>query len=1082
MRSLPADMLTLTQEIPPPEEWIIACLKMPSGDVWLSDRPVSAALLALLPVGVDPLPIVEDWGTLDDGQGIDKILAAGSSGYLCAPKTRIVLIRADQTKADVDTIISQGIHNRRIELYRWFTGMTSAPVLIDTLFCQDRIELSESSMLFSFDAVGALASENPYMTDRANGQKNWPYLIGKAEGVPLKLLEEESSKWTVLLGDKDGEKVGPEYTGLIRVEDATKLNSGQHLINGEEVTLARVTAGYMEITARAGGGTEAQEHAGGSRIFPINAVFKYAVCAGPVGSLEDLRTSNEIDIYDEDGDLDTTEYRDLYSSGNEEYHPELNPAQIWFNNRMPWLKKDQDFDIEDRVFYGDSFEYSDDKDIVSPEGINAKTGNPAIRINFQRFSEESNDYWYKDTDLCLPGLPNDTTGLGASTYQESGLGAGYFEISQSTGEYNDNMSSTAYRQILINDTCPDGAECWTSTAPILPPQGWYNYTVDGHSYGIVFQRVYTEWAGIRVRVAMVRPDGSEELLNITTATAANLSLHGVVMLSGHKFDLLFPGEIIGGKEWFPTGYTFSDIINFDDPATFATEPPESVRLKMYVKMEQKGSGGPAWGFIRIGGKSQYSDKFHYGMAAFWRYYDNNPSAWISSSFGRDNSSLGIFGKAKVRIKGVVRNTNNFADGIVTIYEKAITDNYIYGATYTATSGEIDLSGEAVGGLIQDGETVAFINTENEEWDRKNFVLTATATPGVFTVSPAPDTDHTFPKYSNLIRGAWKSLDLSDGNKFDEELTLSAASWDDLATSKITVKVALDYLLEQTPDKVEGKERISGYAGVELDGGVEWPLSYTATNLDGIQINYVDTLYVDAVSSRGADWTPAEAFKWLSEDKTSWAADMLDLTDIGARHAEYETAGHYLNGLLNSDRYQGAIKEIARQGFFLPFQDGGRVSLQSYLSWPSTVSVSGDNDSILEASKTFETTDTNSIVQRLVIDYKKNFSTGLFDGQYELNTGSHVEQTNSMSLDLVSSESAVILLANWLFSLKSIQLKCLGFDGNFRLIESQSWDKIELPDFLAGDLQAELIVTGVQQQFAQPKNDRPAKFTIKTIKV
>ena len=151
MLDFPADLLALAAEIPPPEEWIVARIIMPSGDAWVSDRPVPSDLLALLPA--DPLPVVESWGTFDDGGGLDKVLAAGISGYLCCPKTRIVLVRADQTKTDVDAIISQGIHNRRIELYRWFNGITSTPVLIDILFCRDRIELKESSMLFSFDAV-----------------------------------------------------------------------------------------------------------------------------------------------------------------------------------------------------------------------------------------------------------------------------------------------------------------------------------------------------------------------------------------------------------------------------------------------------------------------------------------------------------------------------------------------------------------------------------------------------------------------------------------------------------------------------------------------------------------------------------------------------------------------------------------------------------------------------------------------------------------------------------------------------------------------------------------------------------------
>lgn len=975
MRNLPSDMLALAAEIPPPEEWIIACLKMPSGDVWLSDRPVSAALLALLPIGVDPLPIVEDWGTLDDGQGIDKILAAGTSGYLCAPKTRIVLIRADQTKSDVDSIISQGIHNKRIELYRWFTGMTSAPVLIDTLFCQDRIELSESSMLFSFDAVGALASENPYMTDRENGQKNWPYLIGKAEGVPLELLEEESSKWTVLLGDQDGNEIDEEYTGLIRVDDATKLGAGQHLVNGEEMILAKASAGYMEITARARGGTEAQDHSNGSRIFPLNAVFKYAVCAGSIGSFEKLRTSNEIDIYDEDGDFDTTEYRDLYSGGNEEYHSELNPAQIWFNDRMPWLKKDQDYEITDKDFYGTFAFFSAATDCRYPLDINKKDGKPRLFVSFRRFSEPAADYWYKDTTIPIPSFAGE--GAGATTYAASDTltdGSGYFSVNQSFGEYVDNISSTAWREFRINSTCPPGQEAWTMIEPIFPDATEYVFTETGNYWAIVFQRVVTNRMDIRIDIYEVQPSGAE------------LPIHSETRLGG----------LTGHHEWYPTGYTKSQP--FIDINAYS----RNVRIKF--KLTCLNNNDPnSYAFVRIGGKSQYSETLHYGMAAFWRYYDSAPSSYLTSRFGKDLTSKGVFVGAKVRIRGVLRNSENKAEGTLKIYDNGAE------------------------------------------------------------------------KYSTSI---------TDGDELDQEITLDASSWIELQNTDIKVEVSLDYALiyNYETSTVSGIPRTDGYAGVDFDGGIQWLISYTSDNLDGIQVNYTDTLYVDAISSRGADWTPAEALKWLSEDKTSWATDMLDLPAINARHAEYDAAGHYLNGLLSSERYQGAVKEIARQGFFLPIQDGGKVSLQNHLSWPSVVSISGDNDSLLEKSKTFEMTDTNSVVQRLVIDYNKNFSTGMFDGQYELDTGEHIEQMNSISLDLVNSDSAVILLATWLFNLKSIQLKCLGFDGNFRLISMQSWDKIELPDFLAGDLQAELIATGIQQQFAQPKNDRPSKFIIKTIKV
>lgn len=1065
-------MLALTAVIPPPKEWIVGCLKMPSGDVWVSDRPVNASLLFLLPAGADPLPIVEDWGTLDDGGGLDKLLSVGLTGYLCCPRTRIVLIRADQTKAAVDAVIEQGIHNRQIDLYRWFEGMTSAPVLIDTLFCQDRIELAKTSMLFSFDAVGALAAENPYMTDRANGNKSWPYLIGKAQGVPLELLEDQSSKWTTLLGDQDGNEINEDYTGLIRVQDAGQLNAGQHLINGEEVILAKASAGYMELTTRARGGTEAQEHTNGSRIFPLGAVFKYAVCAGPIGSFDLLRTSNEIDFYDEDGDSDTTEYRDLYSGGNEALHPELNPAQIWFTGRMPFLWKDQEVDLSDKLFFASSFDYSDYKDVTAPEGINIKDGKPVIMIDFQRFSDVSNDFWFKATDLCLPALPTDTTSLGSSTYQSSAIDPLYFEITQSTGEYVTAMSSTAYRRILVKEDCPDDEEIWLSMAPILPPEGWFNYSGKVY-YSINFQRAWTSNATLRVRIVIVLPNGNEYPLSISQVDHDDLLDFGVLPFSGLTFDLLFPGAISGEKEWFNnnSGNALSDVIDFHGAN------PSEVRFKMYVKMEDKGAD-PSWGFFNIGAKSLYSDEFNYGMATFWQYYDNNPTAWISSTFGKNRSSSGTYTAARVRVAGKVKNSNDFAEGTITIYGDDLTDNNISGATYVAFDEEISFNTVPA---LTDGELVAFINTNSEEWDRKNFTLTETTTAGVYTVSPAPGSDFTFGSTSILIQGAWRSVDLGNGNKFDETLELPAGTWAELAATTITVKVTLGYLLELNGNATEGKERISGEAGIIFDNGIEWLIDYESTTLDGIQVNYTDHLYVDAVSSRGADWTPAQAFQWITEDKTSWAASLLDTTDLSNRHDEYDGTGHYLNGLISSERYQDAIKEVTRQGFSLPVQVGGKVSLQSYLSWPSVISVSGDLDSILDSGQTFSQSDTNALIQRLVVDYKKNFSTGILDGQEELSTGEHVENMTQFALDLVDSDPSVVAAAAWLFSLKSAQLKSFGFDGNFRLLPVQRWDKVKLTNFLASDLQ-DMIIVSVSQQIAQPKNDRPTKLIINTIKV
>jgi hypothetical protein len=894
---------------------------------------------------------------LDDGGGLDKLLSVGSAGYLCCPKTRIVLIRADQTKAAVDAVIEQGIHNRQIDLYRWFEGMTSAPVLIDTLFCQDRIELAKTSMLFSFDAVGALASENPYMTDRANGNRNWPYLIGKAQGVPLKMLEDQSSKWTVLLGDQDGNEIDEEYTGLIRVQDATRLNAGQHLINGEEVILARASAGYMKITARARGGTEAQEHSNGSRIFPLGAVFKYAVCAGPIGSLELLRTSNEVDIYDEDGDLDTTEYRDLYSGGNEELHPELNPAQIWFNNRMPWLKKDQDYEVSDKPFYGSLSAFSTAAYIKRPLDINKQGGVASIEIPLRAFSGATGVNAYQVTQLYLPS----NQGAGTTFQSSETIQDGRFSVTQNHGEWE---AGTAYTEFRANGSAAINDEGWMSVSIYEDRpknEEYYNYT--GNIYPLVgFVEVYCNKMSIDIEIIKVYKTGMEA--------------------PWRKW--LLVGNTINPGTYYPHGYFF------ESPAITEFSSSNDLRFKFLIRVRDKADSS-SFARVRIGGTYDGATSW-YNMGMAWEYRKTQPSEWISSTFGKNLSSRGVFTSAKVLVSGTVTNTNNLATGDVVIYENDVE---------------------------------------------------------VYRTSA------------------------SSGAEINAEVALSAASWVDLTFTQIKVALELTALSGPiTSDTVK----------LELTDGIQWLLSYTADNLDGLQVNYTDKLYVDAVSSRGADWTPAQAFKWITEDKVSWAASLLDATDLSTRHAEYDTAGHYLNGLITSERYQDAIKEVTRQGFSLPCQAGGRVSLQSYLSWPSVVSVSGDMDSILDSGQTFSQSDTNAMIQKLIIDYKKNFSTGVFDGQEELSTGEHVENMTQFALDLVDSDSAVAAAAAWLFALKSVQLKSFGFDGNFRLLPVQRWDKVKLPNFLAGNLQEDMVVVSMSQQLAQPKNDKPTKLIINTIKV
>lgn len=973
MITLPVDMLAAAESIPPAEEWLLACVKMPSGDVWLSDRPASPELRALLPA--EPLAAVEDWGVLDDGGTVDGLLSTGSAGNLECPTVKIAVLRADQTKAQVDSIINQGIHNRRIELYRWFTGMTSAPVLIDTLFIQDKIELAESSMLWSFEAVGCLAAENPRMSELDGKGRSWSYVIGKAQGVPLTLLESESSKWTELLGDAEGNEVTAEYTGLIRVKDASKLRSGYHLINGEYAYLSKASAGYMRLSQRGSSLTEPQKHSSGSRIFPAGAVFRYAICAGPVGTLEKLRTSNEIDVYDDDGDGNTTEYRDLYSGGNEDLRPGLNPAQIWFDDRMPFLWKDQENQINDKVFYGTFSGFDNAVMCVLPSDVNRESGKAAIKINFREFSIPTG----ANLGFTKPRLANIPS---SSAELSDNFKNGKFTISRSEGAFEDNE---AYVEVKINGTAEAG-DFAIMTSPFLDPENteYYNFT-QKYYFGLWINSAFYDRMRCRFDFWLVTHTGFEFPLFST--------------IGPHEFGNTIQSGWVGLLE-LVREHNSVTLPYYDWSGSGAADRLDA-RIKMKMTMLEKADNS-SYAFIRTGTAMIMEKYFPNPTAAYWEpevyytvynwrgFYKTEPSAYITSSFGKNLSSRGTFISAKAKIKGTLRNTAGKATGTLKVYENGVE------------------------------------------------------------------------KYSTAV---------SDGSAVDQTVTLSAASWLSLSSAIIKVEVKLTSLTGEITE---------GSAGFDFDGGIQWLLTYTSTTLDGLQVNYTDTLYVDAVSTRGANWTPARAVQWISEDKTTWAADMLDTDALDDRHAEYVATGHVLNGLRAEERYQDVIREVLRQGFARPIQSGGKLSVVNHLTDAAALPVMTAGLDDLK-SQTFTTTDTPQLVQKIIINYNKNLSTGEWDGKHELATGQPVQELAQIDLDMISSTAAVQLAAAWLYALKTVQLQVFGYAGNFRMLSVQKADKVNLPSFLLDNALREMLAVNVKQDFGKGKTGKMTKFLIQAIR-
>jgi hypothetical protein len=976
MRSLPSDFIAAINADDAPVSMLV--LKLESGDVKFSDGLYG-----------EGLPYIENISEEQDGGSFENYL---SRGNLETCKLSVTLIYSDLSKSTIHSVISElqsmsaGNLRCRAELWKKFVDIdgndTCLPLLWNIYAVQDNSEnfaCREDQMLFPLELITLPGSENQKLSITDDPEKSYNYVIGKAEGLPLQLMEEGSSKWTEILGDAEGNGVTAEYTGLIRVKDATKLLAGIHLINGEKVSLLPASAGYMRLTARAQSGTEAQEHSSGSRIFPVGAVFKYAACL-PVGVLEKLRTSNEIDIYDEDGDLDVTEYRDLYSGGNEVLWPGLNPAQIWFNDRMPFLWKDQENQIDDKVFYGRYSGVSDTTLVESPIDANRGDGKAKIKIPFQRFNLPSADIWYRDTTIPIPSMPGERTYSASQNILDN---TGYFSVSQQTGEYDSfaysgcSLTSTAYREFRINGTCPIGEIGWTMAAPDLPEdEGFFAYTPP-HYWAIILQSVVTSHMSFEIKISQVNQYGAEGTILVAT----------------------FSG-VASGQLVHTCDYTTSNILSGFNVNSY------NRRIKIALTCLDKGVPDESYAFVRIGGRSDYSDKIHYGMAMFWRYYDNAPSAWLSSTFGKNLSSRGVFISARAKVKGKIKNTNDFSTGTLKILD-GVTEKY--------------------------------------------------------------------------------STSVTDGSEVDTTIELSAATWNDLSNATVKVVMQLDYLLKVEGNAQKGVPRISGEAGFDFDGGIQWLLTYTSTTLDGLQVNYADTLYVDAVSTRGPDWTPARAVQYLASDHTSWAG-LIDTDSFDDRHDEFAAAGHFLNGTISgSSGSQDAIRTVLREGLAGLNYPLGKITMYSYLTdLAATVPVKSlmsvvrpDRESF--PNRGFMQSANESRSNRMFFRWNKNLSTGKYDGNVIKSDGTVFLNDQVVTFELVKSDIIGNSVANFLWNLWKYGYIIQDCEYPAEALVIEKHDLIESFSMADNDATVNFIVVSCSQTHESAKARRGLSAKIVMIK-
>jgi hypothetical protein len=251
---------------------------LPGETFYLSDRRVGVQN----GLEHDYEPWIESWNTVRDNAFINAVLDGSSLEIKAGTLT---LLASTVSKTFIRRVFSSGAENIEVHLYQWFEGMTSLPVLDDIMVCQDPINYSEASMLVNIDLVSVLMISDKHLWPQSPGHSDYPVVIGKAPGLPL--VDLQTARWTELVQDMTF-----NVTGDIFIENGIGFAaSGTVSIDSEDMTYSAITASIITITARAQNGTTGRPHYRGARVIPYGAVYDYAICAGPVNIVDNLKAN-----------------------------------------------------------------------------------------------------------------------------------------------------------------------------------------------------------------------------------------------------------------------------------------------------------------------------------------------------------------------------------------------------------------------------------------------------------------------------------------------------------------------------------------------------------------------------------------------------------------------------------------------------------------------------------------------------------------------------------------------------------------------------------------------------------------------
>jgi len=254
-----------------------------AGNVYVSDQEITLG-------GKTYLPLVEDWGRLEDAAGAEDEFSS-------EVRQMAVTLWNGGSRPFSEYFLQEDPENVEVLLYQWFAGLADADkLLLDRFVVQDPIRFDERSRLLTLDLVSVnmryVGTCGPTVTTALwpdalpeHVGRAIPLVFGSAGECPTLCLK--TPPWATLKGS-----IAKNSTTIECNESLARFPaSGILQIEDEKIQYGSRSDKIFYVTARGYGGTVKESHPDNCEVFRYITDHTYTVGQAPIMSITDVKVA-----------------------------------------------------------------------------------------------------------------------------------------------------------------------------------------------------------------------------------------------------------------------------------------------------------------------------------------------------------------------------------------------------------------------------------------------------------------------------------------------------------------------------------------------------------------------------------------------------------------------------------------------------------------------------------------------------------------------------------------------------------------------------------------------------------------------